>query len=900
MARTTQVRAIFSIKNNLPGGKAVFYNSDNTIHELGLYDEGVREGVWESFNYYYYSGSNISCGKIKTRYKKGIKNGETSTYSFYGKKKRREKKFKIEWNDSLHLRKTGQYTNGSPSGTWREYYGIDQINREYTYSDSISPISNVYDQMFPNHSRYDDEDTRGFHGKEIEYMSYGKNRRSVTILHDYGRVVYFDTLYRFWWQPEYILTKIEKNKPDSVALFELTHYYQNYKISNQNNTYITEVIQFRGGNRIKSTEYKSDGSKDEEYYYSEYYPQIKNGELYLYSIRYYDKSTSHEYKLKGFGKTFSIRLSKSGDTLSSFRIYNIDTTTLTYNRTKFETDEVTGISWREHLSGYPSYTERYTRNEEKTDSTTLYDNHGKRFTGNVYSINHRKANKHRLIQKKGQNILYYNRRLFSGMPFSYATYTEIKNGLANGKIIYTNNRYQSHKEITEYYMRNGEKHGPYTVRVNKETIDKDEREVARKHGIKSRKVNYTKTESYYSNGLPEGKQISRDATGVIRIESFYKNGSLEGAYITRHSNGAINEKSYYSNGKLTGKYERRNYLGNLMEESEYLDGNLNGYRKTYKSSGEPSFSIYAKNNILEGQAVLYNQIGLMEWKLDFDVRDSVPYDFPLSVSEGIAYTDRYFNWNNDNLVKKLQMRIKALPATFQYTEYFYTGKIAAEGKFENGRMKGLWKFYDLDGNLLHEVEFKPEEIELPHETLPVMGRIKSYYSNGKLKSTGYLEGFERNYDCKSRKNVYEFFIHFENYLDPEGKQTLINGNGSCMHYDEHGQKIMSGEYFEHMRNGFWKSWDKDGKLNSAGHYVNNLEDGIWWEGDLEGLSFVDNACFDIDSEEVQKEINRMKKNIRIKQMIYKNGMLIDSKLFKMDMNREKEYHKYKTRHMVNF
>jgi hypothetical protein len=171
-----------------------------------------------------------------------------------------------------------------------------------------------------------------------------------------------------------------------------------------------------------------------------------------------------------------------------------------------------------------------------------------------------------------------------------------------------------------------------------------------------------------------------------------------------------------------------------------------------------------------------------------------------------------------------------------------------------------------------------------------MSKIKSFYANGKNTSTGYLEYFNRDYDCKSQKNVYQFTIVYENYWEPDGKQSLVNGTGIFNEYDEHGLKSASGEYNEFQKTGYWNTWDKDSKLNSAGKYVNGKEDGNWWYGDLEGLNFIDNACFDVNSAVVMKEIARLKKQINIKHVIFKNGIELSKVNFDMNMNKEKKYY----------
>lgn len=55
------------------------------------------------------------------------------------------------------------------------------------------------------------------------------------------------------------------------------------------------------------------------------------------------------------------------------------------------------------------------------------------------------------------------------------------------------------------------------------------------------------------------------------------------------------------------------------------------------------------------------------------------------------------------------------------------GKPKCIGTYHNGNMNGLWKFWDENGNLTHEISYKDDQFH---------GTFKSYYPSGKIKEKG--------------------------------------------------------------------------------------------------------------------------------------------------------------------
>ncbi|MFI5204216.1 MAG: hypothetical protein ACHQF2_06945, partial [Flavobacteriales bacterium] len=568
---TTLVRAIFTVKNNVPEGKAVFYNYDKTTAETGNYVKGLREGVWEERSESRYSKKSMYLSTKKFTFHEGILNGPYTEYTYYGKP---PKKGKFQLVDSLHLTKRGQYKKGHPTGTWYSYWGGDEISNEYTYSDSTAWFGNVYDDMYPRRN----SERHNLHGKEITRVNFsGTLKKYETVLHHYGTVAYFDTLFRYDGMPEYILVKKDKNIPDSIATFVLTNYTQ-HRVDKVWKNRVYEVTEFREGNKVSVISYDYDGKPEDYTYYSSYYPNLKKGELFLHGITYYTHQTNYDYSLNGFNRSFKREITSGGDTLKNFRITHVDTVKNSYICQRFTTDKRTGLSWTEYQQGIMDTvpgTYSYGRINEFTDSLVLFKDH-QRFNGIIKGIYHKKETKHRAVFENGTWVVYVNRKYSqSNFPFSYNQYAEIKNGRAHGKMV-TQRNYRRSREENIYYMSRGQRHGTDITTISGYKLDRDEREIARKHGITSRKVSFVKEKTEYIHGDPAGRWEFKDATGVVRESRQFENGLLQGEFIERHEEGGLEESAFYVAGQLHGKYIRRYSDGVLMEEAEYYNGNLNG------------------------------------------------------------------------------------------------------------------------------------------------------------------------------------------------------------------------------------------------------------------------------------------------------------------------------------
>jgi uncharacterized protein len=158
-------------------------------------------------------------------------------------------------------------------------------------------------------------------------------------------------------------------------------------------------------------------------------------------------------------------------------------------------------------------------------------------------------------------------------------------------------------------------------------------------------------------------------------------------------------------------------------------------------------------------------------------------------------------------------------------KYFHpNGILSAEGAYENGHTIGQWKYYHHNGKLSSEGvelegkkdgywklyyetgEFKGEGIFLKGE-----GDYKEYYSNGKIKTKGFI---------RNDKNHGQWLYYYEDGL-LEGECVFQNGEGEYKGYYEDGSLKMEGRIKDGVKVGIWKLYNKDGSI--VGYYKTYFE-----------------------------------------------------------------------------
>ena len=171
----------------------------------------------------------------------------------------------------------------------------------------------------------------------------------------------------------------------------------------------------------------------------------------------------------------------------------------------------------------------------------------------------------------------------------------------------------------------------------------------------------------------------------------------------------------------------------------------------------------------------------------------------------------------------------------EYEEYFPSGKIKIKGNYGGTNSqyanykKGIWKFYDENGQLFEERKYVNSNeyylnfwIDGKQILKEGNGRLKMYYDSGLIKAEGSIKDGKKwgkwtEYSPSSKiLNIIEYTNWGENY------RSEINFKLNLVSVFDTNQ-ISIGENGK----GYMLTFRNDGTLESKTHYIDNSEDSIF-------------------------------------------------------------------------
>ena len=161
---------------------------------------------------------------------------------------------------------------------------------------------------------------------------------------------------------------------------------------------------------------------------------------------------------------------------------------------------------------------------------------------------------------------------------------------------------------------------------------------------------------------------------------------------------------------------------------------------------------------------------------------------------------------------------------------------------------------------------------------------------GTFAFTMYIKGRKNGnlLDSKYKDTVITYFQNLLNksmelgismgLLTKKGRIAYYNNKpytGKCFRYYKSGQKGITGEYVNGIKNGQWKYWYSNGQLKLLGHYKNGKKDGEWklWYPDGKQKMLVHYKNGKLDGINIWWHPNGVKK----KEAIFDNGKFISKK-----------------------
>ena len=427
-----------------------------------------------------------------------------------------------------------------------------------------------------------------------------------------------------------------------------------------------------------------------------------------------------------------------------------------------------------------------------------------------------------------------------GLPVNLKVESNLVEGMPHGKTIVWNKNSDAQdfclQKVENFYYGNyrdtAYSYYPDCSLSKIEVYDED----AKRHGVQVKFFREDEITEYssYNHGIKEGpsfKLKGADTLSYINIQNNVLDGlSMQKSYVDGR---ALISKCYYKEGRIAANIKVVDERGNLRMEI-----------KVDSSFGKSDAEIESKNP-------------LTSWEYNYTVAGEVKIYYP-----------------NGNLYSEGRMGYEIFHSTSPKGTYYYSASMVQASEdtvvaSAHSILEGKWKYYHTNGKVMCEVSYNK---------WGSINYIKEYYANGKLKCEGEVLAGGIAGECENELPVLDLDIDYKSYFKEDGTPVLKNGNGSIKYFYNNGVLKYEVTYLKGERNGWFKKYNKEGHLVLVGKYVNGNKDGRWLEGDLEGINYLDDKCFE-SLEAAEAYEAEEKNNLEVSESIYNKGALLHSKSY---------------------
>ncbi|MBS1637777.1 MAG: hypothetical protein JST26_17815 [Bacteroidetes bacterium] len=931
------ISVVFEIANNVPQKTAYFY-ADKRFRPgakasalghwtiKGEYLNGLKEGTWVNRQY----GSEVT-----THYKNGLKHGPVSA---------KKHKSGVPEGTYVYGRQAGRFYEYNYKGRLCKVIYHDTLEQRDTimvfYKDRMTDIyddvketkhrkQDIWYFFYHNHAYTYSGRINGYSSFKRSYDADGKLTTSIAFTND--STFQFDSLlaYNTWVYAKTIpcTSPSEKGRcymiterpvhPDKDEAFETRNFYCNKELMkvmrfyrNEKNPQLTDTSY--------SVYYVTDTLRNP------WIPQLHRegwfrsqktySENYIPALQY-SYYTMRKYRSPHWQKIANIDTAKGvvyfSDTIDSKNVTILSHVSIQKKTIPAKTE----LPFRRELyEPIVEYKAAIRLGFQTTEFGLLYRQ--SRGLSSVYAPEFILYNKtpytgklffdDRYRTKEKHHIVYLDNSAGSG-NLAHEARGNYLNGLKDGTWEFTEparqvharsdfyKTFMSHHSINYYYkadFREGLRNGPfyaYDTYID-QTYNKRGKDIYTYYKYLSYTANFV-------NDTLEGPMTVYDHTGKVSARANYHKGLLDGP-CTRYSDSLLVYSATFRNGLLQGELKtyRPNAKHLLAVKAEFTNNVLNGLLEMY--SGNKWLEIKADSGRMLYKKMFYDNGNLKE-EITMDAGSRFILNATVVSSDNFMEYCHATRYNPTEIeetkeTKKrlreisLQDSLNELLFDAAYVSYFDNGNVYCKGLIKQFKPVGKWTFYDVNGALIHEIQFRDSTFHIAGDTIlrQSLGILTGYYYNGKPRCKAFVKAIDVSFDCntKTDRSAFETIL-IDNY-DFYDKVQCHNGTGTVKQYTENGLLVASGEMKDYSKTGLWKYYDPNQKLKSMGMYVNGLREGVWYEGDLEGLNYEDAACFDKNNAYELKEFYRNQKALEISKLIYKKGRLMQSDVQSINMNRE--------------
>jgi len=318
------------------------------------------------------------------------------------------------------------------------------------------------------------------------------------------------------------------------------------------------------------------------------------------------------------------------------------------------------------------------------------------------------------------------------------------------------------------------------------------------------------------DGQPDGYWKTYYVTGVIKSEGIRTNYLLDSIWIFYNNKGDTLQKISYMFGKKNGYHIIYSYE-NLKEGRDY------GVIK--------SRELYV-NDKKEGISYYYYEDGSLRTEMSFvsGKRQGLSKDYN---REGMIQSLVYYH--NGYLTDKEEINRIDNKRNKQviWKEFYENGKVKKEEDFKDGMLEGLYKEFNLNGNLVIVLKYIGGQVVAEDIDEEESIEIRNVYDeqNRLIKSGPYRQnipiGIHRSYNPGGAVKESVSYdnkgnIIAEGIIDEEGKKQ-----GSWKDFFGGGKLKSQGQYKDNYRTGKWVFYRQTGKTEQTGTYNLGRPHGLW-------------------------------------------------------------------------
>lgn len=308
------------------------------------------------------------------------------------------------------------------------------------------------------------------------------------------------------------------------------------------------------------------------------------------------------------------------------------------------------------------------------------------------------------------------------------------------------------------------------------------------------------------NGLPVGKWKNYHENAKIKSEGIRNAQGPDSVWVFFALTGEKERIVTYASGIKEGPEKIFGKKGNLLEEFNNKVNKKEGKARYYYESGELYREVFFEAGKEEGFGFEYEKDGRLITILSF--------------KQGLLRSIEKLN-RFDSQGKKAGL----------WQEYHDNGKVKEEGIWFDGKKNGLFKVFDRKGELIRFDRYVDGEMVSDNEAGFLPEVRKEFHESGELKLVGTYrddskQGVFREYDLQG--NIISSVIYENNEKTGEGIVDAVGmKQGQWILYFPGGEIRAKGRYIDGKREGEWAYFHKSGSTEQKGIYKNDLPEGSW-------------------------------------------------------------------------